>query len=144
MPSTNPQYATIKMKFTLRLLIVLILILTFSRSQGQSEEPDQILITNLSVCDGTSNKPCVTSALLVEDMILKSMSPNTNRDEVIGLITEKKNSVTHMIDAGGYAAAPGFDDYHSNSQDPFVVPVRNEIKKQITLIQTMKICLLTT
>lgn len=68
---------------------------------AQSEEPSQVLFTNVNVWDGTSKKLAMGQDVLVEGNLIKTVGKNL-----------KAGDAATVIDGGGGTLLPGFIDNH--------------------------------
>jgi len=89
------------MKFLLRTLVLLCAMLALA-AQAQDEAPNQVLITNVSVWDGTSNKAVQGIDVLIEGNKIKAVARGIDA------------SGATVIDGKGGVVTPGLIDMHQH------------------------------
>lgn len=92
------------MKITVRVLVLMIVLTATSALMAQAESPNQILITNVNIFDGSSNKLANDRNVLVEGNLIKIISK--------GDITVGENAT--VIDGKGRTLMPGMIDGHAH------------------------------
>ena len=85
-------------------LIMLVWLLAAGTLAQATDTPSQILFTNVSVWDGRSEKLAIGMNVLVEDNMVKTMSPRN--------IAASRD--TRVIEGGGRTLMPGLIDMHTH------------------------------
>jgi imidazolonepropionase-like amidohydrolase len=96
------------------LAIASLLLLTPVWASAQEDPPTQVLITNATVWDGSSDAATPGMHVLVEDNLIKQISAVP--------IAVNRSANTKVIDAAGHTLMPGLIDMHTHIMFSFGVP----------------------
>ena len=119
----------------LRLLaIASLLLLTPVWASAQEDPPTQVLITNATVWDGSSDAATPGMHVLVEDNLIKQISAEP--------IAVDRSGNTTVIDGGGRTLMPGLIDMHTHLMFKYGIPASRDMDpatQGATAIETMQL-----
>ena len=117
-----------------RLAIASLLLLTPVWASAQEDLPTQILITNATVWDGSSDAATPGMHVLVEDNLIKQISAEP--------IAVDRSGNTTVIDGGGRTLMPGLIDMHTHLMFKYGIPASRNMDpatQGATAIETMQL-----